>query len=72
MLTVARELAWRTAKWPLHFDCGHLPKGRNLVADALSRLGAAPPSSLPASLRTVPRATVLPWNSVWRAWAPRA
>ena len=71
MLLVARELAWRRAKWPLFFDCHHLPKESNVTADALSRLAAVPPSTVPASLLTVPRVAAPPWNAVWLAWVPR-
>ncbi|CAK0883768.1 unnamed protein product, partial [Prorocentrum cordatum] len=48
MLVVAREIAWRAARWPLHFECAHLPKEFNLVADSLSRLAAVPPAAFPA------------------------
>ena len=71
MLMIAREIAWRQAKWPLFFDCHHLPKESNTTADALSRLAAVPPSTVPASLLTVPRVAAPPWNSVWLAWVPR-
>ena len=68
MLVVAREIAWRQAKWPLNFDCMHLPKERNVVADALSRRSAQPPQGLPECLRFTPRVFAPPWGEVWRAW----
>ena len=68
MLVIAREIAWRQAKWPLHFDCMHLPKEHNVVADALSRRSAQPPQGLPDCLRSVPRVYAPPWDKVWRAW----
>ncbi|CAK0872915.1 unnamed protein product, partial [Prorocentrum cordatum] len=58
MLVVAREIAWRAVRWPLHFECAHLPKEFNLVADALGRLAAVPPAAFPAQLRGVPRSSV--------------
>ena len=66
MLTVARELAWRTARWPLHLDFTHLPKENNVLADALSRWGGVPACSLPRALQAAPRCE--PWSEVWRAW----
>eukprot|EP00959_Pyramimonas_sp_CCMP1952_P272324 5693520-Pyramimonas_sp.AAC.1 len=70
MLVVAREIAWRVARWPLHFECAHLPKEFNLVADSLSRLAAVPPAAFPARLRGVPRSPVPAWRRVWRARVP--
>ena len=72
MLTVARELCWRQAKWPLHFDVEHLPKDRNLDADALSRIAAVPPCAAPAFTLHTPRQDCPPWHTVWRAWIPPA
>ena len=71
MLTIARELSWRQARWPLHFDVAHLPKDLNVAADALSRLAAVPVSSLPTELLHVPRVPADSWETVWRAWVPR-
>ncbi|CAK0908047.1 unnamed protein product, partial [Prorocentrum cordatum] len=62
MLVVAREIAWRAARWPLHFECAHLPKELNLVADSLSRLAAVPPAAFPARLHGVPRSPVPAWR----------
>ena len=70
MLIIAREVAWRQAKWPLHFECQHLPKEHNLLADALSRLAAIPPCAKPAALSAVPRRACPPWHTVWQAWVP--
>ena len=72
MNVVAREISWRRAKWPMHFDCAHLPKEHNVDADALSRLAAVPPCAPPLFTLHVRRAELPPWDRVWRAWVPRA
>ena len=50
------------------FECTHLPKERNVVADAVSRMSAHPPSGLPSCLSFAKRVKVPPWCEVWRAW----
>ncbi|CAK0821592.1 unnamed protein product, partial [Prorocentrum cordatum] len=47
MLDVAREIAWRKARYNWTFTTAHIPAELNDDADALSRLTAAPPKKLP-------------------------
>ena len=47
MLAIARELAWRKARYQWSFAVAHLPKEQNTVADALSRLQAPDAAPLP-------------------------
>ena len=38
MLAIARELAWRKARFNWNFEVAHLPTQQNKLADALSRI----------------------------------
>ena len=55
MNAVAREMAWRRVALQWHFRTKHLPKEINLLADALSRLHAAPPHAFSDVLQTCHR-----------------
>ena len=46
MLRVAREIAWRKARFRWSFSVGHLPKESNRLADALSRQAAGCPEAV--------------------------
>ncbi|CAK0873315.1 unnamed protein product [Prorocentrum cordatum] len=70
LLAIAREIAWRKARFCWEFDVVHLPSELNQVADALSRLTAAPPKTFPKVLQEhrARRREVPCWNEVWQAW----
>ena len=66
MLAVARELAWRRAKFDWKFVVAHLPSEHNITADALSRLDAPERASMPRSLSEATRVPAPCVRSVWR------
>jgi hypothetical protein len=49
-LAIARELAWRKAKFGWQLAVGHLPAEQNTIADSLSRLSAPDAAVLPEEL----------------------
>ena len=67
-LQIARELAWRQAKYGWKFEVGHLPKEANLRADALSRVCALERTAIPAELK---QATQVPAYQVREFWKLR-
>ena len=69
MLALARELAWRRARFQWQFSVGHLPSESNVVADALSRLSAPSPASLPKCLRTSREIAPPDVSAMWVATA---
>ena len=65
-LQIARELAWRLAKYGWHFRVGHLPKEANTWADALSRLAAPEGVSLPTELGRAKEVQGSPVADFWK------
>ena len=70
MLDVAREIAWRKARYSWTFTTAHIPAELNDDADALSRLTAEPPKKLPERLHSVPRASAPSWHQAFQAMRP--
>ena len=66
MLAIARELAWRKGRRGLLVAAGHLPKGANQVADALSRLEAPDAAPFPAELASATRIELPPLALFWQ------
>jgi len=71
MLDVAREVAWRRARFQWSFAVAHLPSEANDVADALSRQHGPEQLPFPAVLRDVPQLQTPALSEVWLA-APDA
>ena len=65
-LAVARELAWRRAKFGWLFEVGHLPKEANTWADALSRLAAPGGADFPSELGQAEEAQAPSVASFWK------
>ena len=53
MLVVAKEIAWRKARFGWHYECGHLPSEVNTISDDLSRLSGPDAVPVPEVLRGV-------------------
>ena len=72
LLIVAREIAWRKARFERFYKVSHIPSKLNLVADALSRLQAVPPAEFPACLSasSVIQFHRPAWEVLWAAWIP--
>jgi len=54
---VTCEIAWRKVRYGWRYAAGHLPAEANVLADALSRLGAPAPNdkAFPAALQATTR-----------------
>ena len=66
MARVARELAWRKARWGWRYVVGHLPTEVNTMADALSRLADPQPAPIPQLLQAVTRIPAPDVGSIWQ------
>jgi len=69
MLALARELAWRRARFQWQFSVGHLPSESNSVADALSRLSAPSSASMPRCLKDSREMAPPDVRAIWVAMA---
>lgn len=50
MAAIAREIAWRRARYNWQYMIGHLAAEHNMEADAISKLSAPDRLAIPASL----------------------
>ena len=66
MLPIARELAWRRARFGWRYEVGHLPSEHNVLADALSRLFAPDASTIPSELRAAREIAPAQLKDLWR------
>ena len=66
MAKVARELAWRKARYGWRYVVGHLPTEVNTMADALSRLADPQPSPVPPVLEAVTRIPAPEVATIWQ------
>ena len=66
LAALARELAWRKARFGWIFTCGHLPAEANVVADALSRLTGPEAKFFPEELRMVARRKAPALHALWQ------
>jgi len=69
LLAIARELAWRKARFGWKFSVSHLPSEHNGVADALSRRSGPDPLPRPACLSTARRRDAPDLSLIWVASA---
>ena len=65
MLALARELAWRKARYGWQYSVAHLPAEHNRQADALSRLHAPEPCRVPAAMHEGLEAIPPKLSSIW-------
>ena len=65
-MQVARELAWRQAKFGWKYEVGHLPKEANTWADALSRMAAPGGADFPTELRQAKAALAPSVKDFWK------
>ena len=66
LMAVARELAWRKAKYGWLFTAGHLPAEANVVADSLSRLSGPKAHAVPRAVRKAVYVQAPPLRAVWQ------
>ena len=70
MLEIAREIAWRKAKFRWAFEAAHLPSEVNVLADKLSRLHAPEAASVPSELKDARRVTSKRVRDFWQLDRP--
>ena len=66
LLSIARELAWRKAKFEWKYSVGHLASEHNILADALSRMASPEPSRLPDPVKRAREITAPDLKSLWK------
>ena len=67
LLSVSRELAWRTTRANWEYDIGHIPTEHNELPDILSRVDAPSPEPWPfALLKGLDRAQPPSVRSIWK------
>ena len=70
LAAVARELAWRQARFGWSFAIGHVPSEKNVVPDALSRQYEYKPSPFPTAALAQAQVRASPdCKGLWRALA---
>ena len=70
LATVARELAWRRARFNWEFVVGHVPSEKNVIPDALSRQFEPKPAKFPSAALSQAQARQPPdCSQLWRALA---
>ena len=69
MRAIAKEIAWRQARFNWQFEVGHLLAEANHTSDALSRLDAPEPAVIPRVLRRASRVTPMPLQRFWQVQA---
>ena len=72
LTVIARELAWRKARFGWVYTTGHLPAEANVLADALSRLTGPEAKWFPDELKGVPRRKAPPLRVLWQVSAQPA
>ena len=69
LTAIARELAWRKARFGWIYTTGHLPAEANELADALSRLTGPEAKFFPQELQGVSRRKAPPLRALWQVAA---